>query len=68
MKIVEQLLSTFIVQPTLRCMIESLILEVICLVVNNDKIGIHFIPIAKERTWENKGTKQIQVFELRGGG
>jgi hypothetical protein len=38
-------------------MVESLIREVICLVVNNDKIGIHLVPIAKERTWENKGTK-----------
>jgi hypothetical protein len=39
-------------------MIESLICEVICILVNNDKIGIHFVPIAREKTWENKGTKQ----------
>ncbi len=57
MRNVEQPLSTFIIQPILRCMVESLIREVICLVVNNDKIGIHLVPIAKERTWENKGTK-----------
>jgi hypothetical protein len=49
-------------------MIKSLIREVIRLVVNNDKIGIHFVPIARERTWENKVTKQIQVLELRDGG
>ncbi len=32
--------------------------------VNNDKIGIHLVPIVWERTWENKGIKQIQVLDL----
>ncbi len=67
MRNVEQSLSTFIVQPILRCMIKSLIHEVICLVVNSDKIKIHLVPIVRERTCENKGTKQIHMLELRGG-
>jgi hypothetical protein len=68
MRSVEQLLYTFIVQPILKCMIKSLIDEVICLMVNSDKIGIHLVLIVRERTCENKGTKKIQVLKLRGGG
>jgi len=49
-------------------MIKSLIHEVICLVINSDKTGIHFVSIVKEKTCENKGTKQIQVLKLKGGG
>ncbi len=49
-------------------MIKSLIDEVICLMVNSDKIGIHLVLIVRERTCENKGTKKIQVLKLRGGG
>ncbi len=32
-----------------------------CLVVNTKEIGIHFVPIDGEKTWENKGSKHIQV-------
>ncbi len=68
MRSVEQPLFTFIVQPILRCMIKSLIHEIICLVINSDKTGIHLVPTIRERTCENKGIKQIQVLKLRGGG
>jgi hypothetical protein len=31
----------------------------LCLMVNNDQIRIHLVPIVGERTWENKGIKHI---------
>ncbi len=31
------------------------------LVVNTNQTRIHFVPIIGERTWENKGSKHIQV-------
>jgi hypothetical protein len=36
----------------------------LALVVNNDQTCVHLIPKTKERTWENKGSKRIQVFEV----
>jgi hypothetical protein len=33
----------------------------LCLMVNNDQIKIHLVPIVGETTWESKGTKHIQV-------
>jgi hypothetical protein len=36
----------------------------LCLVVNNDQTRIHLIPIARERKWESKGTKHIQVLKV----
>jgi hypothetical protein len=32
-----------------------------CLVVNINQTGIHLVPTIGERTWENKGSKYIQV-------
>jgi hypothetical protein len=32
-----------------------------CLVVNIDQIEIHLVPTVGERSWENKGSKHIQV-------
>ncbi len=34
------------------------------LVVNNDQIGVHLVPIVRKKTWENKGSKHIQVLEV----
>jgi len=34
------------------------------LAVNNEQTCVHFIPRAKERTWESKGSKHIQVFRV----
>ncbi len=31
------------------------------LVVNSNQIGVHIIPTTRERTWESKGSKHIQV-------
>jgi hypothetical protein len=36
--------------------------------VNNDQIRIHLVPIVKERTWEIKGTKHIQVLRVEDKG
>ncbi len=36
----------------------------LCLVVNNDQIGIRLVPIALKKTWENKATKHIQVLRV----
>jgi len=33
----------------------------IILIVNSDQTNVHFIPIARERTLENKRTQHIQV-------
>ncbi len=35
-----------------------------CLVVNTNQTGIHFVPNVGERTWENKGSKHIQVLGM----
>jgi hypothetical protein len=34
------------------------------LVVNNDQIGVCFVPTIRKKTWENKGSKHIQVLEV----
>jgi hypothetical protein len=34
------------------------------LIVNNDQTSIHLIPTTRERTWENKGSKHIQVLRV----
>jgi hypothetical protein len=34
------------------------------LVVNNDQIGVHLVPIVRKRTRENKGSKHIQVLKV----
>ncbi len=34
------------------------------LVVNNDQKYVHPIPIARERTWESKRSKQIQILKV----
>jgi hypothetical protein len=34
------------------------------LVVNNDQIGVHLVPIVRKWTWENKGTKHIKVLRM----
>jgi hypothetical protein len=31
------------------------------LLVNTDQTRLHVVPIARERSWESRGTKQIQV-------
>jgi hypothetical protein len=31
------------------------------LIVNNDQTSVCLVPIARERTWESKGLKHIQV-------
>jgi hypothetical protein len=36
-----------------------------CLMVNIDQTGIHFVPTTGERTWENKGSKHIQVLRVK---
>jgi hypothetical protein len=35
------------------------------LVVNSDQIGVHLVPIVRKKTQENKGSKHIQVFEVK---
>jgi hypothetical protein len=32
-----------------------------CLVVNTNQTGIHLVPTSREKTWENKRSKHIQV-------
>jgi hypothetical protein len=34
------------------------------LVVNKDQIGIHFIPIRKDQTWETIGVKHVKVLGI----
>jgi hypothetical protein len=34
------------------------------LVVNSDKIDIHLVPIARERTWESKSSKHVHVLGI----
>jgi hypothetical protein len=34
------------------------------LVVNNDQTHVHPIPITRERTWESKRSKQIQILRV----
>jgi hypothetical protein len=34
------------------------------LVINMNQIGIHLVPIGGERTWENKGSKDIHVIKV----
>jgi hypothetical protein len=34
------------------------------LIVNNDQTSVHLIPIARERTWESKGVKHIQILRV----
>jgi hypothetical protein len=33
----------------------------LALIVNSDQTNIHLIPTTKERTWESKGSKHVQV-------
>jgi hypothetical protein len=37
----------------------------LALVVNSDQTCVHLIPIARYWTWENKGSKQIQVLRVK---
>jgi hypothetical protein len=34
------------------------------LVINNDQIDIHLVPITKKCTWESRGSKHIHVFGI----
>jgi len=34
------------------------------LIVNNDQTSVHHIPTTRERTWENKGLKHIQILRV----
>jgi hypothetical protein len=33
-------------------------------IVNNDKIDIHLVPIARECTWESKSSKHVHVLGI----
>ncbi len=33
----------------------------LALIVNSDQTSVHLIPTTRERTWESKGSKHIQV-------
>jgi len=35
-----------------------------CLVVNTDQTRVHFAPTGRDRTWERKGAKHIQVLGM----
>jgi hypothetical protein len=35
------------------------------LIVNNDQIGIHLVPITREHIWESRGSKHINVFGIK---
>jgi len=36
-----------------------------CLVVNTNQIGVHLVPTGRDRTWERKGAKHIQVLWIK---